>query len=68
MKFLVDMPLSPELAAWLRDKGHDALHVSELGLAHAPDSVILVAWTRRLNGPPRDRSRGALFSIPIPNP
>lgn len=41
MKFLVDMPLSPAVAAWLSDKGHDAVHASEIGLAAAPDPEIL---------------------------
>ena len=41
MKFLIDMPLSLKLAAWLRDHGHDALHAAELGLAAAPDSIII---------------------------
>jgi predicted nuclease of predicted toxin-antitoxin system len=30
MKFLVDMPPSPGLAQWLRDKGHDAVHANDL--------------------------------------
>lgn len=41
MRFLVDMPLSPELAAWLVQKGHDAVHAHEEGLVRAPDEVIL---------------------------
>jgi len=41
MKFLIDMPLSPNLAAWLRERGHDALHADELDLAHASDSKIM---------------------------
>ena len=41
MKFLVDMPLSPELAVWLAQRGHDAEHVSKLGLAQAADGEIL---------------------------
>lgn len=41
MKFLIDMPLSPALAAWLRREGHDALHVADLGMAMAPDAAIL---------------------------
>ena len=46
MKFLVDMPLSPELAAWLRGQGHDAAHVADLGLSQASD-VDLMALARR---------------------
>lgn len=41
MRFLVDMPLSPGLAAWLERQGHDAVHASEMGLYRASDSVIL---------------------------
>jgi predicted nuclease of predicted toxin-antitoxin system len=41
MKFLVDMPLSPEPAAWLRERGHDALHATDLGLDRAPDTEIM---------------------------
>lgn len=41
MKFLVDMPLSPELAAWLRSQQHDARHAIELGLARAADAEIM---------------------------
>ena len=41
MKFLIDMPLSPKLAMWLSDQGHDAIHVAEIGLHDASDSVIM---------------------------
>lgn len=41
MRFLVDMPLSPALAVWLAQQGHDAVHAFEAGLARAPDEVIL---------------------------
>jgi len=41
MRFLVDMPLSPELAAWLARNGHDAVHAGELGLQQASDMTIL---------------------------
>lgn len=41
MKFLVDMPLSPGLAHWLVENGHDAVHAADLGLASASDSVIV---------------------------
>ena len=42
MKFLIDMPLSPGLAAWLREQGHDAVHALELELQHAPDIEITI--------------------------
>ncbi|HEY4761983.1 MAG TPA: DUF5615 family PIN-like protein [Thermoguttaceae bacterium] len=41
MKFLIDMPLSPALADWLKQQGQDAGHASDLGLAKALDVEIL---------------------------
>jgi predicted nuclease of predicted toxin-antitoxin system len=41
VKFLIDMPLSPELAVWLQQKGHDAVHASSRGLDRTADSLIL---------------------------
>jgi predicted nuclease of predicted toxin-antitoxin system len=41
VKFLIDMPLSPALAAWLREQRHDAVHAAELGLNRSPDVDIL---------------------------
>jgi predicted nuclease of predicted toxin-antitoxin system len=41
MKFLVDMPLSPAVAAWLAERGYDALHASEAGLSDASDADVL---------------------------
>ncbi len=41
MKFLVDVPLSPALAAWLREHGHDAVHAVDLSLNRASDVDIL---------------------------
>lgn len=35
------MPLSPALAAWLADHGHDAVHAADLGLQRATDVAIL---------------------------
>ena len=46
MRFLIDMPLSPDLAVWLRSRGHEAVHATELGLAEASDSEI-VALAKR---------------------
>jgi len=41
VKFLVDMPLSPALARWLIDEGHNAVHASDIGMAKAADAEIL---------------------------
>lgn len=41
MKFLIDMPLSPELVSWLAQKGHDAIHAFQAGLAFSSDETIL---------------------------
>ena len=39
------MPLSPELAQWLRAEGHDAVHANDLSMNASPDSEILQAAT-----------------------
>ena len=41
MKFRIDMPLSPELAVWLRASGHDAVHAGVIGLHRAKDIEIM---------------------------
>lgn len=41
MRFLVDMPLSPELATWLGKLGHDAVHAGDIGLDRASDVIVL---------------------------
>ncbi len=41
MKFLVDMPLSPAVAAWLVERGNEAVHASGIRLSDAPDADIL---------------------------
>ena len=41
MKFLIDMPLSPAIATWLVDQGHDAVHAANVGLHRASDSEIV---------------------------
>jgi predicted nuclease of predicted toxin-antitoxin system len=46
VKFLIDMPLSPALAAWLRHNGHDAVHAAERALQRASDLDILAVAKR----------------------
>jgi predicted nuclease of predicted toxin-antitoxin system len=41
VRFLIDMPLSPALATWLADRGHDAVHAAGLGLHRATDNEIM---------------------------
>ena len=41
MRFLVDMPISPAIAAWLRAQGYDAVHASDVGLFNSSDETIL---------------------------
>lgn len=40
MKFLVDAQLPPALAHWLREQGHDAEHVMDIGLLGATDHEV----------------------------
>ena len=40
MKLLVDNALSPVLAERLRNAGHEAVHVRDIGLHHAADEDI----------------------------
>src|SRR5215208_699121 len=40
------MPLSPSLAQWLIDAGHEAIHVSDIGMARASDTEIVARAKR----------------------
>ncbi len=40
MRFLADMGVSLRVVEWLRENGHDAEHLSELGLARLPNGEI----------------------------
>ena len=40
MNFLIDAQLPPALARWIKNQGHDATHVFELGLHQADDSTL----------------------------
>lgn len=42
MKFLIDAQLPPALCRWLRDHGHEAVHVSEIDMIAASDVEIAV--------------------------
>lgn len=45
MKFLLDENLSPRLAAWLREQGHQATHVYDEALTGRPDTELAAAAT-----------------------
>jgi predicted nuclease of predicted toxin-antitoxin system len=40
LRFLVDAQLPPGLAAWLRERGHDANHVRDFGLEAVLDHEV----------------------------
>ena len=40
MKFLIDAQLPPALCGWLHERGHEAVHVAELGMVAATDPEI----------------------------
>ena len=40
MRFLVDAQLPPALAGWLREQGHEAEHVEDVGLIASTDAAI----------------------------
>ena len=40
MKFVIDQPVSPMLAEWLRGEGHDAFHLRERGLSRLSDREV----------------------------
>lgn len=43
MRFLIDMPVTPDAVPHLRASGHDAVHASSIGLAEATDHGIIEA-------------------------
>ncbi len=46
MKFLANMGISPETVRFLRDFGHEAVHLHEEGLDRLPDPDILLKARR----------------------
>ena len=47
-RILLDENVSPALAAALRARGHDAVHVEDVGLAGADDPVVFAFAVREL--------------------
>jgi len=47
MKFLLDMPVSPNLEKWLGIYDHQAIHAKDCGLSTATDIMILEKDPRR---------------------
>jgi predicted nuclease of predicted toxin-antitoxin system len=43
VKFLIDMPVTPDAVPHLQRLGHEAVHVSTIGLAMVGDTTILAA-------------------------
>lgn len=41
MKFLLDMGISPETGRYLKDLGHDAVHVADMAMERSSDLEIL---------------------------
>jgi predicted nuclease of predicted toxin-antitoxin system len=41
LKFLVDMPVTPQAVVYLEAAGHEAVHASSVGLSSASDTRIL---------------------------
>ena len=48
MKFLADMPISPRTVEFLRSLGHEAVRLTDLGMAKAADEEI-IDYARRNN-------------------
>jgi predicted nuclease of predicted toxin-antitoxin system len=46
LKFLIDMPVTPDAGPHLRAAGHDAIHAFDLGLARSSDIELLVVARR----------------------
>jgi len=46
LKFLIDMPVTPDAAPHLRAAGHDAIHAVDLGLARSSDTELLAVARR----------------------
>jgi len=47
LKFLVDVPVAPEVAQWLALRGEDGVHASEIGLARSSDAEVVAEAMRQ---------------------
>jgi hypothetical protein len=80
MPFVIDAALPQSLRNILRDAGHDAIHVRDVGMAHASDDNI-AAYAKRnglailtqdfdfadiRNYPPREYHGIVVFTLPKP--
>lgn len=64
MKLLLDANLSPEVARLLKEAGHDAIHVADIGLLTATDPEILqTASTEKRILLTADSDFGALLAL-----
>jgi predicted nuclease of predicted toxin-antitoxin system len=41
MRFLADMGISQRVVSWLRERGHDVVHLRDAGLQRLPNGHIL---------------------------
>jgi predicted nuclease of predicted toxin-antitoxin system len=46
MRFLADMGVAPSIVVWLRERGHDAVHLIDEGLGRLPDAQIFAKALR----------------------
>lgn len=47
MKFILDMGISPKVTAWLKEMGHDALHIGDVNPRALDSEIITMAQTER---------------------
>ncbi len=47
MRFLADACVALRVASWLREAGHEAVHVRELGLQQIPDGEVFALAARQ---------------------